>query len=334
MMRTRFRYLLVLLVTALPRVVSAQAQDEVFYYHLDAVGSVRAITDATGQVVELRDFLPFGEAWPSSAVSNDPRQFTAQEHDAATGFDYFGARYYATLNGRFTRADDPGYADPFDPQSLNLYAYAYNNPLRFVDPTGHDGDCPYQYDPKKGCYIDEGTMQFLLGLGRPITAAAQSIRNFVVAPRDPSCVAGSIALGGSLGGVAGGVILGTGGGVAGGVGGTAVFPGPGSVGGAVLGAGAGYAQGTLVGSSTGAMVGGMVGSVACMGSASGGGGGGGGGGNNQDQNRAFKEAVKRIERAIGKTLDKDQIRQLHDEITKLGLTLEEIVDVGIALFGK
>lgn len=331
-MRIRFGVVVGLLLIALPRVAGAQPQDEVFYYHLDAIGSVRAITDPNGQLVELRDFLPFGEPWPPSAPNSDPRQFTGQEHDIATGFDYFGARHYASLNGRFTGADDPGYANPFDPQSLNLYAYAYNNPLRFVDSTGHDGDCVYQYDPGKGhCYIDAGTMQFLFDLGRPISTAALSIRNFVVAPRDPGCITRSIALGGSLGGVAGGVILGAGGGVAGGVGGTAVLPGGGTLGGAVLGAGVGYAQGTLVGSSTGAMIGGVVGSVACMGSASG--GGGGGGGDNKGQNRAFREAVRRIERATGKTLDKDQIRQLHDEITKLGLTLEEIVDVGIALFG-
>jgi RHS repeat-associated protein len=50
---------------------------------------------------------------------------------------YFGARYYASRAGRFTTVD-PGHVggNIFDPQSWNAYAYARNNPLKYVDPTG------------------------------------------------------------------------------------------------------------------------------------------------------------------------------------------------------
>lgn len=53
------------------------------------------------------------------------------------GLDFFGARYFSGAMGRFTSPDKP-FADqnPADPQSWNLYSYARNNPLRFVDPTG------------------------------------------------------------------------------------------------------------------------------------------------------------------------------------------------------
>ena len=74
-------------------VAQAQAQDTVIYYHTDAIGSVRMITDANGQVIARYDYLPFGEPWapPSDA---DVRQFAGKERDAETGLDYFGARYY------------------------------------------------------------------------------------------------------------------------------------------------------------------------------------------------------------------------------------------------
>ena len=63
---------------------------------------------------------------------------TGKERDAESGNDYFGARYYSSNMGRFSSPDPSAldYADPTNPQSLNLYAYAWNNPLINIDPTG------------------------------------------------------------------------------------------------------------------------------------------------------------------------------------------------------
>jgi RHS repeat-associated protein len=91
-----------------------------------------------------------------SAASNLTSQFTGKERDAETGLDYFLARYYSGAQGRFLSPDEwkGGIVDPFtgqdietntalpyaditDPQTLNKYAYVRNNPLRYIDPTGH-----------------------------------------------------------------------------------------------------------------------------------------------------------------------------------------------------
>ena len=63
---------------------------------------------------------------------------TGKERDSESGNDYFEARYYGSSMGRFLSPDPSGlyYADPENPQSLNLYSYAQNNPLRNVDPDG------------------------------------------------------------------------------------------------------------------------------------------------------------------------------------------------------
>ena len=56
-----------------------------------------------------------------------------------TGLDYFGARYFSGVQGRFTSPDEPLLDQyPEDPQSWNLYNYVRNNPLRNTDPTGRD----------------------------------------------------------------------------------------------------------------------------------------------------------------------------------------------------
>ena len=70
-------------------------------------------------------------------------KFTGKERDSESGNDYFGARYYSSNMGRFMTPDPSGLsnADQTNPQSLNLYAYALNNPLRYTDPTGLEAAC-------------------------------------------------------------------------------------------------------------------------------------------------------------------------------------------------
>ena len=66
-----------------------------------------------------------------------------KERDAETGLDYFGARYLSGAQGRFTNPD-PLYLEMgrlSDPQQLNLYSYARNNSLKFVDHLGLDITC-------------------------------------------------------------------------------------------------------------------------------------------------------------------------------------------------
>jgi len=137
---------LVAVVSGVLWAAPAEAQRVVKYPHLDPVGNVRAVTDASGNVIERHDYLPFGEEWcpgPPPGVCGavtpgQPRRFTGKERDAETGLDYFGARYYRANVGRFTTTD-PVYTwqeNLVDPQRWNRYAYARSNPLRYTDPDG------------------------------------------------------------------------------------------------------------------------------------------------------------------------------------------------------
>ena len=106
------------------------------YYHQDHLGSSSVITDASGNKVEDIFYLPFGVAQTDTNAALTTHKFTGQELDAETGLYYYGARYYNPQLGRFISADTI-VGTPGDPQDLNRYTYAGNNPLLYTDPTGH-----------------------------------------------------------------------------------------------------------------------------------------------------------------------------------------------------
>nr|WP_252263704.1 RHS repeat-associated core domain-containing protein [Paracidobacterium acidisoli] len=112
----------------------------------DWLGTLRAQTSADGILEETCASLPFGDT-STPCVSATEQVFTGKERDTESGNDYFGARYYSNAMGRFMSPDfddlDDGgpepvpYADLENPQTLNLYEYAGNNPLIHIDADGH-----------------------------------------------------------------------------------------------------------------------------------------------------------------------------------------------------
>jgi RHS repeat-associated protein len=146
--------------TTVQTAVDTTAAPTIEYYHLDALGSVRAVTDTDGNVVRRHDYFPFGDGSVDVSSGSDSIRFTGKERDRETGLDYFAARFYMSSTGRFTSPDPsspvmigstaaaagvpPNIGDSLlytyleNPQSWNRYAYVMNNPLRYVDPFGQE----------------------------------------------------------------------------------------------------------------------------------------------------------------------------------------------------
>jgi RHS repeat-associated protein len=109
----------------------------VHYYLSDHLGSTSVVISAAGAVEQDSDYSSYGTEFPVISVPN-VYKFTGKERDTESNIDYFGARYFSSLFGRFTSADDGADQSPIDPQSWNLYSYVRNNPISNTDPDGHD----------------------------------------------------------------------------------------------------------------------------------------------------------------------------------------------------
>lgn len=104
------------------------------YIHPDHLGSTRVLRDGAGNETRRLTYKPFGDTESDTGTGEIRYEYTGGALDAETGLYYLGARYYAPVIGRFLQPDDLG--NPFDPQTLNRYTYARNNPVNFLDPTG------------------------------------------------------------------------------------------------------------------------------------------------------------------------------------------------------
>jgi RHS repeat-associated protein len=111
----------------------AQGVEEVIYHHNDALGSPIIATDQEGRVVWRKSYAPYGQ--PIGQTAPDEPGYTGKFEEPDLGIQNFGARWYDPRIGRFLAIDPAGF-DPQNPQSFNRYAYANNNPYRYVDPDG------------------------------------------------------------------------------------------------------------------------------------------------------------------------------------------------------
>ena len=116
---------------------------QLYYYHRNLQGDVIAIYDASGEKKVEYAY----DAWGNCSVvyaadlglaDTNPIRYRGYYFDRETGLYYLNARYYSPEWRRFISPDAADYIDPETPNGLNLYAYCNNDPINYIDPSGHD----------------------------------------------------------------------------------------------------------------------------------------------------------------------------------------------------
>lgn len=122
---------------------STAESQEYLYLHRDYQGSIVAISNGTGKIVEKRLYDAWGEVIKVVDGSGNmldgltilDRGYTGHEHLQSVGLIHMNGRLYDPKLHRFLQADN-NIQNPYNSQNYNRYGYALNNPLKYIDPSG------------------------------------------------------------------------------------------------------------------------------------------------------------------------------------------------------
>ncbi|MEJ7791974.1 MAG: DNRLRE domain-containing protein [Gaiellaceae bacterium] len=115
------------------QLISQRTPSGNYYYLLDGVGSVAALTDTAGNTAATYSYEPFGKLKSSTGTVTNPYRWLGGlgvYHDTATGLYKMGTRNYDVALGRF------GQVDPVAGGAANSYDYAAQDPINKVDTDG------------------------------------------------------------------------------------------------------------------------------------------------------------------------------------------------------
>ena len=114
--------------------ISSDSEKAKTYYHYasDEMGSITHVIDEAGNVCNHYEYDVYGDFTVKEETIQNRFGFTGEQFDPVAGLYYLRARFYNPVIGRFIQ-EDTYYGD-----GLNLYTYCANNPVKYVDPSGHE----------------------------------------------------------------------------------------------------------------------------------------------------------------------------------------------------
>ncbi|CAC9992775.1 hypothetical protein [uncultured Gammaproteobacteria bacterium] len=148
---------------------NTQNPDQTRYQLTSHLQSNTLELDDKAQTLSYEHYYPYGgtaiiAGKNKTEVQQKRYRYTGKERDDSSGLSYYGARYLASWLTRWISPDAAGAVD-----GLNLYVYVGNNPLKYIDPTGHvkvypmDKGEPHELDvlsPIEGTYRSDSMFHF------------------------------------------------------------------------------------------------------------------------------------------------------------------------------
>ena len=113
-----------------------QRKQKIFYYHQDEQLNTTLISDGDAKLRNQYQYDAFGVGLDALEELSNRIRYTGQQYDQLTGQYYLRARYYNPVFGRFIQED------VYQGDGLNLYAYCWNNPVVYYDPSGYSLKTP------------------------------------------------------------------------------------------------------------------------------------------------------------------------------------------------
>jgi len=105
------------------------------FLHLDHQGGFLFSTYVNGGLASYQNYGPWGDTHVTSGAQPTDINFTGQRLDATGLLDY-NARKYNQGVARFIGADSI-LPNKYDSEGINRYSYVTNNPVNYIDPSGH-----------------------------------------------------------------------------------------------------------------------------------------------------------------------------------------------------
>ncbi len=105
-------------------------EEEPTYLHHDQLGSTRVLTDAGGEATGTFSYGPYGAPVGSTGSATTPMGFAGEYSDSESGLQYLRARFYDPATAQFLTRD------PLEALTRQPYAYALDDPVHLVDPSG------------------------------------------------------------------------------------------------------------------------------------------------------------------------------------------------------
>jgi RHS repeat-associated protein len=129
-------------------------ENDIFYFHPDHLGSTSYISTRNGSISQHVEYIAFGEVLfeEHSSSFSSPYLFNGKELDRETNLSYYGARYLDMKTSLWLTVDPLAEKMP----NYGSYVFAFNNPVKFVDPDGMRPIPLYDKFKKWSWRIDSG----------------------------------------------------------------------------------------------------------------------------------------------------------------------------------